>query len=95
MQPAQERQTARERARGTVRKVAENRQALIMTDAGSLTIVRQLTRPWFEIGDYVSGLPEDPGKCLLRNETNRTLLVVVVEALGVAPPMLPRTLWTD
>jgi len=95
MQSNQEPQETGARARGTVRKVAENNQALIMTDAGSLTIVRQLYGKPFVAGDYLTGLTQDREKCLVRNETTRAFIAVMIDALAVPPELLPRNLRSE
>ena len=74
--------------------IAERRLALIMTDEGSLTIVRQLEGAPLVIGDYVSGLALELGNCVLRNETSRERIAVAVDVLGVTPAMVPSALST-
>ena len=100
MQSAEEREgapePAREWVRGTVRMVAERKMALIMTDDGSLTIVKQLDGEPLIYGDYVSGLARKPGnKCVLRIEGAREGMSAVVDVLGVAAHAGAARPWID
>ena len=95
MQPAREGGTERGQERGTVRTVSPGGLALIMTDTGRLAIVRQLDGPQLVIGDVVSGLGEQPGDCVLRNETTRAEVAVAIDALGVAPTIATKVIRAD